>query len=71
MYEIRVLPNGLISRKDAASIIGVKPETLASWNSRGTHDQYFRKKMVGSRVFYEHKSVLAFADGRDPPPVPN
>jgi len=61
MENIIILPCGLISRKNAAEYLGLKPHTLSCWNSRGTHDEYFKKFMIGGRVHYRFDAVEAFA----------
>lgn len=62
MEEINVLPSGLVSRNDAAKFLGLKPKTLACWNSSGRHDRYFKKKMIGGRVYYDFETVKSFID---------
>lgn len=62
MENIRVLPCGLISRSDAAKYLGLKPSTLATWNSFGKHEEFFKKKFIGGRIFYDFEKVKSFVD---------
>jgi hypothetical protein len=62
MENIRILPCGLISRNDAAEYLGLKPNTLATWNSHGKHEEYFEKKFIGGRVFYDFEKVKSFIE---------
>ena len=60
--EYNVSGAGLISRKNAARYLGLSPKTLACWNSAGQHEDYFKKVILGSRVFYEFSKVTRFAE---------
>ena len=62
MENIRILPCGLISRNDAAKYLGLRPNTLATWNSAGKHEEYFEKKFIGGRVFYNFEKIKSFID---------
>jgi predicted DNA-binding transcriptional regulator AlpA len=57
--SIRVLPDGRVSRADAAAFLGRSPKTLADWFSKGTGP---KPRKVGSRVFYLLKDLEAFRD---------
>ncbi len=46
---VRVLPDGRMSRKDAANYLGVKEKTLAMWHMKGKGP---RSVLVGGRRFY-------------------
>ncbi len=65
--RIRVLPDGRVSRRDAAMILGRTPKTLAIWKMRGWGP---RPIMVGGRVFHDLNECLAIARG-EMPVVPN
>ena len=60
--KVQIFIDGRISRKEAAKYIGVKPETLSAWNSRGVHDEYFRKIIVANRVFYDFDKIKNFVE---------
>ena len=47
--RIRILPDGRMSREDAATYLGVKPKTLAMWELQGRGP---RSVKVGGRRFY-------------------
>jgi hypothetical protein len=57
--RVRVLPDGRISRADAAAFLGLRPKTLADWKCRGLGPQPVR---VGGRVFYRLADLEAFRD---------
>jgi len=57
--SIRILPDGRVSRQDAAAFLGLRPKTLACWSGLG-HGPKPRK--VGGRVFYLLKDLEAFRD---------
>lgn len=46
---VRILPDGRLSRRDAATYLGVKEKTLAQWASQGRGPPSVH---VGNRVFY-------------------
>lgn len=46
---VRVLPDGRVSRPDAARYVGVQPKTLAQWACQGRGPRSIK---VGGRVFY-------------------
>jgi hypothetical protein len=47
--RVRVLPDGRLTRKDAALYLGVNPKTLAMWAMQGKGPPIRR---VGGRCFY-------------------
>ncbi len=53
-------PDRLLSRKQAAEILGVKPQTLASWACLGRYDLPFVR--IGSRVKYRLGDVVDFIE---------
>lgn len=61
--RVRVLPDGRISRKDAATILGRTSKTLAMWKGRGWGP---RPIIVGGRVFHDLSECLAMARGEKP-----
>ena len=59
---VRVLPDGRVSRSDAARYLGLKPKTLAMWALSGRGP---RSVKVGGRVFYFQEDLDAFIRGGD------
>lgn len=58
--RVRVLPDGRMTREDAASYLGHRPKTLSMWQLKGKGPKPVK---VGGRVFY-YKDVLdAFIRG--------
>lgn len=53
----RVLPDGRMSRGDAAKYLGLKEKTLAMWSLAGKGP---RSVKVGGRVFYFKADLDAF-----------
>ena len=47
--NVRVLPDGRMTRPDAAKYLGVKPKTLAMWQLTGRGPRSLR---VGGRRYY-------------------
>lgn len=63
---VRVLPDGRLSREDAARYLGLKPKTLSMWALKGKGPKPTR---VGGRVFYFKDELDAFISGEDTPPA--
>lgn len=63
--RVRILPDGRLSRRDAASYLGLAEKTLAMWALNGKGP---RKVKVGGRVFYFKDDLDAFISG-DPLPA--
>jgi len=57
---IRVLPDGRISRNDAAAYLGRRPKTLAMWALERRGPKIVR---VGGRCFYRLDDLQRFVDG--------
>jgi len=57
--RVRVLPDGRVSRSDAATYLGYAPKTLAEYARLGRGP---RPRRVGGRVFYLLKDLEAFRD---------
>jgi len=57
--RVRVLPDGRLSREDAAKYLGVKAKTLATWSCLGKGP---RVKKVGGRRFYLKTDLDAFIE---------
>lgn len=57
--RIRVLPDGRVSRADAATYLGLSAKTLSDWYSKGIGP---RARKVGGRVFYFLADLQAYAD---------
>ena len=58
--RVRALPDGRVSRSDAAAFLGLKPKTLAMW---AVEDQGPPMVKVGGRVFYRLDDLQRFASG--------
>ena len=56
--KVAVLPDGRVSRADAARYLGYQPKTLAQWC---THGKGPRSYLVGRRRFYQIEDLQAFA----------
>ncbi len=58
--RVRVLPDGRMTREDAARYLGLKPKTLAMWSIEGKGPQSVK---VGGRRFYFQEILDAFIRG--------
>jgi hypothetical protein len=58
--RVRVLPDGRMSREDAARYLGHEAKTLAQWKLLGKGP---RSVKVGGRVFYFRDDLDAFIRG--------
>ena len=58
--RVRILPDGRLTREDAAIYLGMKPKTLAMWQLQGKGP---RSVMVGGRRFYFKADLDAFIQG--------
>jgi hypothetical protein len=59
--RVRVLPDGRISREDAARYLGhTSSQTLATWQVQGKGP---RSVKVGGRIFYFREDLDAFVRG--------
>ena len=58
--RVRVLPDGRLTREDAAAYLGMRSKTLAMWQLQGYGP---RPKKVGGRVFYYKEDLDAFIQG--------
>ena len=58
--RVRVLPDGRMSRENAARYLGLAPKTLAMWALEGKGP---RPLKVGGRIFYIKSEVDAFIRG--------
>jgi hypothetical protein len=56
----RILPDGRMTREDAAKYLGLKVKTLAMWALQGKGPRFVR---VGGRAFYYLADVDAFVRG--------
>ncbi len=61
--RVRVLPDGRLSREDAATYLGLKPKTLSMWQVAGKGPRAVR---VGGRIFYYLADLDAFVRGETP-----
>jgi hypothetical protein len=57
---VRILPDGRMSRQDAARYLGHKPKTLAMWTLFGKGP---RSLKVGGKIFYFRCDLDAFVRG--------
>ncbi|MDA1059086.1 MAG: DNA-binding protein [Proteobacteria bacterium] len=55
--QVRVLPDGRLTRRDAAKYLGLQEKTLAMWKLVGKGPRPVR---VGGRVFYFKDDLDAF-----------
>jgi hypothetical protein len=55
--RVRVLPDGRLTRDDAATYLGLKSKTLAMWKLAGKGPRSVR---VGARCFYYRADLDAF-----------
>jgi len=58
--RVRVLPDGRLTRSDAARYIGAAEKTLAMWQLQGKGP---RSVKVGGRVFYYRDDLDRFIRG--------
>ena len=58
--RVRVLPDGRMTRRDAARYLGVAEKTLAMWQLMGKGPRMVK---VGGRVFYFRCDLDAFVRG--------
>ena len=61
--KVRVLPDGRMTRRDAARYLGYSEKTLAMWAVDGKGPKF---KTVGGRVFYFQRDLDAFVAGDRP-----
>ena len=57
---VRILPDGRMTREDAARYLGMRPKTLAMWTLAGKGP---RSILVGGRRFYFLADLDAFIRG--------
>lgn len=55
--KVRVLPDGRVSRADAAAFLGRSPKTLAEWHCKGLGPRAIK---TGGRQFYRIEDLKAF-----------
>jgi hypothetical protein len=60
LVRVRVLPDGRMTRSDAAKYLGHQPKTLAMWQLQRKGP---RSVLVGGRRFYFKKDLDAFIHG--------
>lgn len=64
---IRILPDGRISRADAARLFDVTEQTLDNWRRTGKGPRTFS---VGGQYFYKYSECLEYANGGEAPDEP-
>ena len=57
--RVRILPDGRMSRRDAARYLGLKERTLTAWAMEGKGPPVVR---VGGRRFYRKKDIDDFIE---------
>ncbi len=67
VVRVRVLPDGRMTREDAARYLGLKPKTLAMWAVEGKGP---RSVLVGGRRFYFKGELDAFIRGQPASSMP-
>ena len=60
--SVRVLPDGRLTRREAARFLGLQPKTLAMWAMEYKGPRSHR---VGGRCFYYIDDLEAFVGGGD------
>ena len=60
--RVRILPDGRMTREDAAHYLGLKPKTLAMWEMLGKGPTSVK---VGGRRFYYKNALDAFIRGEE------
>jgi len=63
VVKIRILPDGRVSRADAAKLLGREAKTLADWKCKGWGPKPIE---VGGRIFHSYDECLAMARGEKP-----
>jgi hypothetical protein len=58
--RVRVLPDGRVTRRDAAIFLGLSKKTLAMWAIQGKGPLSIR---IGGRVYYRLSDLVAFIQG--------
>ena len=58
--NLRITPDGRLTRNDAAAYLGFKPKTLAEWHRLGIGPKSF---LVGGRRFYQMEELTKYATG--------
>lgn len=58
--RVRVLPDGRVTRRDAAIFLGLAKKTLAMWAIQGKGPPSIR---IGGRVYYRLSDLIAFIQG--------
>ena len=61
--KVRVLPDGRMTARYAATYLGLSEKTLAMWRMSGKGPDYTR---VGGRIFYYLDKLDAFIEGGRP-----
>lgn len=59
--RVRVMPDGRMTRQDAARYLGRAPKTLAMWAIDRTGPRFIK---VGGRVFYYQAELDNFIQGK-------
>ena len=63
ILTVRLLPDGRMTRRDAAKYLGLREKTLAMWKMEGKGPACFR---VGGRAFYFKDDLDVFVRGEAP-----
>lgn len=62
VIKVNVMPDGRISRKEAAKYIGVSCATMRTWDCIGRHPEYLKKITVSGRVYYMFDDIKLFVE---------
>lgn len=57
--QVRITPDGRLSRADAAAFLGLTPKTLAEWHTKSVGPV---ARKIGGRQFYRLADLEAFRD---------
>ena len=62
-----ILDEPLLSEKEAAPELHVKPQTMSAWRNRGVGPEFIR---IGKLIFYTPSQLRAYVQSRVTRPTP-